>query len=109
MRSWLWAIPAVLGLAVMLHSYDRLVVGGDPSSPWASGFLCIGRTGQPGPWKWEPASRPVLLFARESVTQTLLKGRGRGETADKAVLEARLVPSSSSCRLKAMRSLADDS
>jgi hypothetical protein len=42
MRTWAWAVPAVLGLALMILSFDRLLKV-DPEAPWAHGFSCIGQ------------------------------------------------------------------
>ena len=41
MKTGTWAVLAVLGLGLMVLSYDKLVRG-DPQAPWAFGFLCIG-------------------------------------------------------------------
>ena len=106
-RSWLWAIPAVLGLAVMLHSYDRLLHG-DPEAPWASGFLCIGKDGAARPLEvGTRISTRLRYLPASSVTQTLLKGLGGAKPQIKAVLEARLRPRLIELPAEAMRLLAD--
>ncbi len=90
MRYWAWAVPVVLGLALMNLSYDRLLRA-DPEAPWAFGFLCIGQGG---------AARPIDLGTRISTrlrylpasasTQAMLKGMGSAAPGTRAVLEARL-------------------
>ncbi len=107
MRSWVWAVPAILGLALMLHSYDRLLKG-DPEAPWASGFLCIGQGG---------AARPLNVGTRIStrlrylpvsdLVQAMLKGLGAAKPETKALLQARLRSRLIELPVDAMRPLAD--
>lgn len=41
MKTWAWAVPALLGLGLMFVSFDRLLKL-DPEAPWSHGFLFIG-------------------------------------------------------------------
>jgi hypothetical protein len=90
MRTWAWAVPAVLGLALMMHSYDRLLRV-DPEAPWASGFLCIGKGGAAIPLNVGTRISTQLRYLPESaLTQAMLKGLGDAARETKVVLEARL-------------------
>ncbi len=92
MKSWAWTVPAVLGLGLMIVSYDRQMRV-DSGAPWSSGFLCIG--------KGEPA-KPLDLGTRVSgrlrylpadlFSDSLVKGLGAAPGGMKATLEARLHP-----------------
>jgi hypothetical protein len=90
MRYWAWAVAAVLGLALMNLSYDRLLRA-DPEAPWASGFLCIGQGGaaRPADVGTRISTRLRYLPASAS-TQAMLKGMGSAAPGTRAVLEARL-------------------
>ena len=95
MRTWAWLVPAALGLALMLQSYDRLLKG-DPDAPWASGFLCIGEGGAARPWELGSRLSARLRYLPASeLVQAMLKGLGatkpetKGCTGCPASLQAR--------------------
>ena len=46
MKTVTWAVLAVLGLGLMVLTYQKLMRG-DPQAPWASGFLCVGEGNRP--------------------------------------------------------------
>ena len=84
MRSWVWVVPAALGLALILHSYDRLLKG-DPEAPWASGFLCIGPGGTARPLDvGTRISTRSALFTRECDGPGDAQGHGHGETGNQS-------------------------
>ena len=90
MRYWAWAVAAVLGLALMNLSYDRLLRA-DPEAPWASGFLCIGQGGAARPTDVGTRISTRLRYLPASAsTQAMLKGMGSAASGTRAVLEARL-------------------
>ena len=107
MRTWAWLVPAALGLALMLQSYDRLLKG-DPDAPWATGFLCIGEGGAARPWELGSRLSARLRYLPASeLVQAMLKGLGATKPETKAVLDARLRSKLVELPADAMRLLAD--
>ena len=107
MRTWAWLVLAVLGLALMMQSYDRLLKG-DPEAPWASGFMCIGEGGAARPWELGSRLSARLRYLPESeLVQAMLKRLGATKPETKAVLEARLRSKLIELPVDAMRLLAD--
>ncbi len=92
MRTWAWAVPAVLGLALIVLSYERLLRA-DPEAPWASGILCIGQGGAAIQLDVGTRVSTRLRYLPASASaQALLKALGGAEAGMRAVLEARLRP-----------------
>ncbi len=90
MRTWAWAVPAVLGLAMMLLSYDRLLKV-DPEAPWAHGFLCIGQGEAAKPLDVGTRNSTRLRYLPASASdQAMLKALGGAARETRAALEARL-------------------
>ncbi len=106
MRTWAWAVSAVLGLALMILSFDRLLRA-DPEAPWAHGFLCIGQG---------EAAKPLDVGTRISTRlrhlpasalhQAMLKGLDRAAPATRAAVEARFRPKLIELSVDAMSPLA---
>src|SRR5208337_4317687 len=92
MRTWAWAVPTVVGLALMILSFDRLLKV-DPETPWAHGFLCIGQGEAAKPLDVGTRISTRLRYLPASASaQALLKALGGAEAGMRAVLEARLHP-----------------
>jgi hypothetical protein len=90
MRNWVWAVPAVLGLALMILSFDRLLKV-DPEAPWAHGFLCIGQGEAAKPLDVGTRISTRLRYLPASASdQAMLKGLGAAPPETRVVLEARL-------------------
>jgi len=92
MKTWAWAVAAVLGLALMFLSYDRLLRA-DPEAPWAFGFLCIGQGEAARPLDVGTRISTRLRYLPEgAMAQAMLKGLGGAAPGTRAALEARLRP-----------------
>jgi hypothetical protein len=92
MRTWAWVVAAVLGLALMILSYDRLLRA-DPEAPWAYGFLCIGQGEAARPLDVGTRISTRLRYLPEgAMAQAMLKGLGGAAPGTIATLEARLRP-----------------
>jgi hypothetical protein len=90
MRTWTWAVSAVLGLALMTLSYDRLLKV-DPEAPWAHGFLCIGQGEAAKPLDVGTRNSTRLRYLPASASdQAMLKALGGAARETRAALEARL-------------------
>ncbi len=106
MKTWAWAAPAVLGLALMILSFDRLLKA-DPETPWAHGFLFIGHG---------EAARPLDVGTRISTRlrylpgsasdQAMITGIGGAAPKIRDVVEARLLTKLIELPLDAMSLLA---
>src|SRR5271165_5003430 len=90
MRTWAWAVPAVLGLALMILSFDRLLKV-DPEAPWAHGFLCIGQGEAAKPLDvGTRISTRLRYLPASALDQAMLTGVGGAAPKIRAVLEVRL-------------------
>ncbi len=106
MRTWAWAVPAVLGLAVMIVSFDRLLKV-DPETPWAHGFLFIGREGAARPLDvGKRFSTRLRYLPASAADEAMLTGVGGAAPQIKRVLEARLRSKLIELPLDAISSLA---
>ncbi len=106
MRTWAWAVPAVLGLALMILSFDRLLKV-DPEAPWAHGFLCIGQGGAAKPLDVGTRISTRLRYLPASASdQAMLTGVGGAAPKIRDVLEARLRSKLIELPLNAMSLLA---
>src|SRR5271165_1221109 len=90
MRTWAWAVPAVLGLALMILSFDRLLKV-DSEAPWAHGFLCIGQGEAAKPLDvGTRISTRLRYLPASALDQAMLTGVGGAAPKIRAVLEVRL-------------------
>src|SRR5271157_2025376 len=90
MRTWTWAVSAVLGLALMILSFDRLLKV-DPEAPWAHGFLCIGQGEAAKPLDVGTRISTRLRYLPASASdQAMLNALGGAARETRAALEARL-------------------
>src|SRR5208337_4865072 len=106
MRTWAWVVPAVLGLAMMLQSYDRLLKV-DPETPWAHGFLCIGQGEAAKPLDVGTRISTRLRYLPATASdQAMLNGLGGAAPETRAALEARLRSKLTELPLDAMSLLA---
>ncbi len=106
MRTWAWAVSAVLGLALIVLSYERLLRT-DPEAPWASGILCIGQGGAAIQVDVGTRVSTRLRYLPGSASaQALLKALGGAAAGMRAVLEARLRPKLIELPIDAMSLLA---
>ena len=106
MRTWAWAVPAVLGLALMILSFDRLLKV-DPEAPWAYGFLCIGQGEPAKPLDVGTRISTRLRYLPASASgQAMLKGLGGAAPETRAALEARFHPKLIELPVDAMSLLA---
>jgi hypothetical protein len=92
MKTWAWAVLAVLGFGLMLLCYERLLRG-DPETPWAFGFLCIGRGGAVKPLDVGTCLSTRLRYLPEGpVARAMLKATSGEPPGTRTALEARLRP-----------------
>ena len=106
MRTWAWAVPAVLGLALMILSLDRLLKV-DLEAPWAYGFLCIGQGEPAKPLDVGTRISTRLRYLPASASdQAMLKGLGGAAPETRAALEARFHPKLIELPVDAMSLLA---
>ena len=107
MKTWAWAVPALLGLGLMFVSFDRLLKL-DPEAPWSHGFLFIGHgeAGKPLDVGARISTRLRYLPASGS-DQAMLTGIGATAPKIKDVLEARLRSRLVELPLDAMSPLAE--
>ena len=106
MRTWAWAVPAVLGLGLMILSFDRLLKV-DPEAPWAYGFLCIGQGEAAKPLDVGTRISTRLRYPPASASdQAMLKGLGGAAPETRAALEARFRPKLIELPVDAMSLLA---
>ena len=90
MRTWAWAVPAVLGLILMMLSFDRLLKV-DPEAPWAYGFLCIGQGGAAKALNvGRHISTRLRYLPENAATKALLERMGGSAPRTRVALEARL-------------------
>ena len=106
MRTWAWAVPTVLGLALMILSFDRLLKV-DPEAPWAYGFLCIGQGEAAKPLDvGTPISTRLRYLPASASDQAMLKGLGGAAPETRAALGARFRPKLIELPVDAMSLLA---
>ena len=92
MKSWIWLVLAVLGLALMVIAYQR-GIRTDPQAPWARGFLCIGKGEVETPLAVETHfSTRLRLLPAGPMAQALIESTKATKAGSKAFVEAELRP-----------------
>jgi hypothetical protein len=106
MRSWIWLVVAVVGMALMVAAYER-GMRLDPSAPWGSGLMVVGdgEPDGPSPIGEALATRLRYLPAGGEVDK-VIRGLAATDDAMATRLGARLRPKVLEMPAEAMGPLA---
>ena len=95
MRTWAWAVPAVLGLALMILSFDRLLRA-DPERPGRMGSCVLAGRGSQTVGRGNSHFDSVAVSARKCLGPGHAHGVGGAAPRSKMSWKPGCVPSSSS-------------
>jgi hypothetical protein len=92
MKMCTWAVLAVLGLGLMVLTYQKLIRG-DPQAPWAAGFLFIG-DGEPAkaPGAGSLVSTRLRLLPASPAAEMMATSVAAVTHIDSSRVEARIRP-----------------